>query len=88
MRIHAEKKQTALKTLKDSKQCKFSDEYLNAQSLDTLDNMVALLPGTYQGQATPSNPTVQNSGLNTQTVPVTKVFGKKPAAAEQSSQAA
>lgn len=75
LKLHQDKKESAIKTLKDAK-AKFSDDFLKAQSLETLEGMVALLPGTYSGVATPSNPTVQG-GSESQTVPVTKVFAKK-----------
>lgn len=81
LKVHEEKKATAIKALVDSKQCKFSDEFLKAQSLENLENMVALLPGTYNGVAAPSNPQVQ-AGNSNETVPAPRVFAKKSATTE------
>jgi len=71
-----EKKKSGLvKTLMDAKQNKFTEDYLKVQSVEILENMVALLPGTYAGVSQPTNPRFQAGGGegNTETVPVPKI---------------
>jgi len=68
-----EKKKTNLiKTLTDAKQNKFTEDYLKAQSVEILENMVALLPGTYAGVSQPTNTRFQAGGEEGkgETVPV------------------
>jgi len=68
-----EKKKTNLiKTLTDAKQNKFTEGYLKAQSVEILENMVALLPGTYAGVSQPTNTRFQAGGEEGkgETVPV------------------
>jgi len=71
-----EKKKSGLvKTLMDAKQNKFTEDYLKVQSVEILENMVALLPGTYAGVSQPTNPRFQAGGGegSTETVPVPKI---------------
>jgi len=72
-----ERKKTGLiKTLMDAKQNKFAEDYLKTQSVEILENMVALLPGTYAGVSQPANPRFQAGGDaegRGETVPVPKI---------------
>lgn len=56
IKLHAEKKESLLKALKDSGRCKFNDDALKAMSLDVLENMAALadVPVSYAGRALPN----------------------------------
>lgn len=64
MKVHASQKASAIKALKDSGRCNFDDEYLNAQSLGTLENLIELAAvPNYSGRAAPApseQPTVQS----------------------------
>lgn len=54
LKLHNDRKQATIKALKDSGRCKFSDEYLAAQSLGDLENLAELASvPTYEGVARP-----------------------------------
>jgi hypothetical protein len=54
LKLHNDRKQSTIKALKDSGRCKFSDEYLAIQSLDTLESLAELASvPTYAGSALP-----------------------------------
>lgn len=75
MNLLADKRNAAMKTLKDAGS-KFSEDELKAMSLDTLEKMVDLLPPSYKGVATPSNPVV-HSADESKSVPVVRAFERK-----------
>lgn len=79
LKLHNERKQTTIKALKDSGRCKFSDEYLAAQSLDALENLAELanVP-TYEGVARPIS---ANTSQDDSVTPAPLVF-EAPKAAE------
>jgi hypothetical protein len=79
VRIHQAQKDTAIKTLKESGRCKFSDDALKTMSLTDLENLVELLPPSQQGRAAPS-PTVHHGGNDDDGfVPVKRYLGTKAA---------
>lgn len=62
MKVHAEKKKQLVDRIFKAQTNKFTEEYLNTQSVEVLENMAALLPGSYKGLAVVtnnSNPRVQ-----------------------------
>jgi hypothetical protein len=81
LKLHATQKTAAIKALTDHKSNRFSKEYLEAQPLEVLENMVALLPGTYQGVAPATQTRFQSGNSNGETVPVVKAFERKTNAA-------
>lgn len=55
MRLHKEKKDSAIKALKESGRCQFADDDLSKMSLEYLENLVTLSGVTnYSGVATPT----------------------------------
>lgn len=78
------RKEACIKALKEAPGNKFSEDYLKTQSVDVLENMIALLPPSYAGVALPIPPVTQNSGTEeSKTVPVPKIQWGKPASAEK-----
>lgn len=72
------KKTELIKALTEHKTNKFTEEYLKLQTNEVLENMVALLPGDFRGQASPTNVRFQNSNEGSkQTVPAPKVFAAR-----------
>lgn len=61
LKMHTQRKTQIIQTLKDSGRCNFGDDYLQAQSLETLENLadLAAVP-TYKGRAVPE-PEVQST---------------------------
>lgn len=79
LRAQETKKADLIKTLTDHKSNKFTQEYLKAQSVEVLENMVALLPSDFRGLAAPSYYRTQDN--KNETVPAPKVFESKKSAA-------
>lgn len=79
LKLHNDRKQSTIKALKDSGRCKFSDEYLAAQSLEALENLaeLAAVP-TYEGTARPLNANANNED---DTVTAPPLVFEAPAAA-------
>lgn len=79
VRVHNQQKDSAIKALKATGRCKFSDEYLKAQSLETLENLVemAAIP-SYEGRSG-HLPVQADQSSGVPAAP--KVFAKKVAGA-------
>lgn len=74
MKVHTERKDAAIKALKEHPANKFSEDYLKAQTLEVLENMTALLPGTYKGVAPAAAPRFNSSETQSNFVDAPKVF--------------
>jgi hypothetical protein len=77
-RSHDAARTAVINTLKAHKSNKFSDDELNAMTLETLEKMASYLPGTYAGVA-PATQTKFNANANENKdhVPAPKVFTPK-----------
>lgn len=78
-RVHQERKDGFIKTLRAAPGNKFEEAELKAMSLDMLEKLAGLLPASFGGIATPSQPTFQNQQNSDRFVEAPKVFEfKKP----------
>lgn len=75
MRTHASAKSERIKTITAHEGNKFTEEFLKTQSLEMLDNMVALLPVSFKGQSGgPQNIHIEGEKDSGETVAAPKVF--------------
>lgn len=72
LKVLADRKEVLIKALKAHPGNKFADDYLKVQTVEVLENMVAYLPPSYAGIATPAAPVIQSQAEKEQseTVPV------------------
>lgn len=79
LKMHNDRKTALIKALKDNSRNKFSDEYLKAQSIDTLQNLAELanIP-SYDGMAAPITPTANASDDEDAPPPAPLVFELNP----------
>ena len=79
MRTHQAAKDERIKTITAHEGNKFTEEYLKAQSLDVLDNMISLLPVSFRGQSGGTTQVrVEGGSDNDTVVAAPKVFETKP----------
>jgi len=79
MKIYEDQKSSMVAAIRAHASNKFSEEYLKAQTLEVLDGMVSLLPGSFKGVASATEPRFQPNGATSETVPVPKINWSKPA---------